>query len=46
MLEKGSGLLMVRLNGCPIHYGNTLIEATFMAIIEFLEYQKEKQSKL
>jgi hypothetical protein len=49
MINKDTGQIMVRLNGFILHEADTLIEAVYMAIIEFLKSYNEnsyfKQTK-
>jgi len=42
MIDKETGGIMVRLNGHQLHIADTLIEATWFAVIEFIEgYNKD-----
>lgn len=39
MLNADTGKIMVRLNGHSLHEADTLIEATFRAVIEFIKFR-------
>jgi hypothetical protein len=41
MVNKGTGGIMVRLTGFTLHEAETLIEATYLAVVEFLTWLKE-----
>ena len=37
MLDEETGRVMVRINNCGLHFGQTLIEATYNAVVEFIK---------
>lgn len=41
MINEETGGIMVRLNGCQVFEAETLIEATFLAIVDFLNFLDE-----
>ena len=43
MLNAETGQIMVRLNGCQCFQADTLIEATWLAVVDFCKYQNEKK---
>ncbi len=44
MLNNETGGIMVRLNGFTVHESQTLIEATYSAVLEFIQFYNQ-QSK-
>ncbi len=45
MIEEETGKLMVRLNGFSVHTENTLIESTYVAIVEFIKWYNNDKDK-
>ena len=43
MLNDKTGQIMVRLNGHQLFEADTLIEATWKAVVNFIEYQNKKE---
>lgn len=43
-LNIETGKMMVRLNGFFVHEADTLLEATYMAVVEVLKYLEENES--
>ena len=44
MLNEETGGIMVRLNGYPVYEADTLIEATYLAIIDFIKWKNGNTS--
>jgi hypothetical protein len=38
MVNEDTGKIMVRLNGFSLHEADTLIEATYLAVVEYVRY--------
>lgn len=38
MVNEDTGKIMVRLNGFSLHEADTLIEATYLAVVEYVKY--------
>jgi hypothetical protein len=41
MLNKETGEIMVRLNGFPLFQASSLIESTWLAVIEFIKWHNQ-----
>lgn len=45
MLQQDTGLPMVRINANSLFVGGTLMEATFLAVVDFIQYHNNNQIK-
>lgn len=45
MINDETNQVMVRFNNCPLHAGDTLIEATYKAVVEFIKWYNFHESK-
>ena len=43
MLNENTGKIIVRLNGFLLYEADTLIEATWLAVVEFMKWYNEKE---
>ena len=46
MIQQDTGLPMVRINCCPVYVGGTLIEAAWIAVVEFIKAEIQNVSPL
>lgn len=46
ILDEETGQIMVRLNGHPLFKADTLIESTWLSVVDFIKYYNENRERI